>query len=107
MPVQDVGSGLTVLENVRGSGSIQGKSTWYALILWQLISKVVYFRFSGIVKMMNADRHLNGSRSRGRRSKTLQESDIQGLYMYGGVGVGKTMLMDMFVESKPSAVKVN
>jgi len=90
MPAQDVGSGLTVLENVRGSGSIQGKSTW----------------FSGIVKMMNSDKHLNGSRSRGRRSRAHQESDIQGLYMYGGVGVGKTMLMDMFVESKPSAIKV-
>lgn len=26
---------------------------------------------------------------------------LQGIYMWGGVGVGKTMLMDVFVESAP------
>jgi len=32
---------------------------------------------------------------------------VKGLYMYGGVGCGKTMLMDMFAESVPSSLKVS
>lgn len=32
---------------------------------------------------------------------------IQGLYMYGGVGCGKTMLMDMFVGCAPHSFKVH
>lgn len=31
-----------------------------------------------------------------------QETKLQGLYMYGGVGVGKTMLMDLLAHSAPS-----
>jgi predicted ATPase len=30
----------------------------------------------------------------------------KGLYMWGGVGVGKTMLMDIFVQSAPKEFKV-
>ena len=43
--------------------------------------------------------------SDGDAEKT-EESDVKGLYMYGGVGCGKTMLMDMFAESVPSSLKV-
>ena len=30
----------------------------------------------------------------------------KGLYMFGGVGTGKTMLMDLLVESAPTTFKV-
>ncbi len=36
-----------------------------------------------------------------------QETKLQGLYMYGGVGVGKTMLMDLLAHSAPSSFQVN
>lgn len=35
-----------------------------------------------------------------------EKSSIKGLYMYGGVGCGKTMLMDMFASSVPRDLKV-
>ncbi len=35
-----------------------------------------------------------------------QQTKLQGLYMYGGVGVGKTMLMDLLAHSAPSSFQV-
>lgn len=36
-----------------------------------------------------------------------QPSPAKGLYMYGGVGTGKTMLMDLLVHSAPPQFKVS
>ena len=35
-----------------------------------------------------------------------QEAKLAGLYMYGGVGVGKTMLMDLLAHSAPPNFQV-
>lgn len=35
-----------------------------------------------------------------------QQAKLQGLYMWGGVGVGKTMLMDLLAHSAPSSFQV-
>jgi predicted ATPase len=52
-----------------------------------------------------------GSLSRGGSSiaaaaQPLVPPLIRGLYMYGGVGCGKTMLMDLFVKEAPADFKV-
>ncbi|KAJ9515639.1 hypothetical protein QJQ45_021754 [Haematococcus lacustris] len=44
------------------------------------------------------------SHGAGRHHKA--HAHVKGLYMYGGVGVGKTMLMDVFVASSPPDYKV-
>ncbi|GLI64849.1 hypothetical protein VaNZ11_008232 [Volvox africanus] len=41
----------------------------------------------------------------GSQSSSAQDT-VLGLYMYGGVGCGKTMLMDLFVSTAPSHFKV-
>ncbi|CAI1589779.1 AFG1-like ATPase [Serratia quinivorans] len=42
----------------------------------------------------------------GKRSETTQQRPVQGLYMWGGVGRGKTWLMDMFFYSLPGERKL-
>jgi predicted ATPase len=37
----------------------------------------------------------------------LTGPSLRGIYMWGGVGVGKTMLMDLFVESAPRHFRVH
>ncbi len=42
----------------------------------------------------------------GKSSETTQQRPAQGLYMWGGVGRGKTWLMDMFFQSLPGERKL-
>lgn len=56
--------------------------------------------WSGINNLMTGD----GSESSGK--VTSSRPHIEGLYMYGGVGCGKTMLMDLFVEAAPPDLQV-
>lgn len=45
---------------------------------------------------------LFGAGSRAREESTAAAAAaVEGLYMYGGVGVGKTMLMDLLVKEAP------
>ncbi|MGO4743393.1 cell division protein ZapE [Serratia quinivorans] len=46
------------------------------------------------------------SRLLGKSSETLKQRPAQGLYMWGGVGRGKTWLMDMFFHSLPGDRKL-
>ena len=58
---------------------------------------------SGAELVRNKDGSKSGffSRLRNRFSKPEPVPVLQGLYMWGGVGRGKTFLMDLFVESLP------
>ena len=49
---------------------------------------------------------LGGGSGSGSSQSAAGQEQIQGLYMYGGVGVGKTMLMDLLVSSAPPEFKV-
>ncbi|KAF5836722.1 AFG1-like ATPase-domain-containing protein, partial [Dunaliella salina] len=73
-------SGLTIVDAVasKDDGSFSGGGFW-----------------SGINSLM-----------KGSRDSPSDRPHIQGLYMYGGVGCGKTMLMDLFVEAAPPELQV-
>ena len=43
----------------------------------------------------------------GSREQREAPQALQGLYMWGGVGVGKTMLMDLFAQAAPGQFKVS
>jgi cell division protein ZapE len=46
------------------------------------------------------------SRLLGKRNEVIKQRPVQGLYMWGGVGRGKTWLMDMFFHSLPGERKL-
>lgn len=50
---------------------------------------------------------LDGIRSSPTNEDTVVDPQIKGLYMYGGVGCGKTMLMDLFAACSPTQFMVD
>jgi hypothetical protein len=60
--------------------------------------------WSGISSFIQGRGDGEGGEGRGGASSSWPH--LQGLYMYGGVGVGKTMLMDLFVETAPKEFQV-
>jgi predicted ATPase len=55
--------------------------------------------WSGLSRMMRGQ-------TPGQHGVAQTGAGVKGLYMYGGVGCGKTMLMDLFVDTCPSNFKV-
>lgn len=49
----------------------------------------------------------NGGASHNGSAESDVQNAVRGLYMYGGVGCGKTMLMDVFVSTAPAHFKVS
>jgi predicted ATPase len=58
-------------------------------------------RFDGISNLLKAQSGLHGA-----AGPHGQRPAAKGLYMYGGVGCGKTMLMDLLVASAPREFQV-
>lgn len=75
-------------------------SAWAFTILLQWgrkqVSSPCACRWQGISTFLGDRRNQAGKQCR----------KVQGLYMYGGVGTGKTMLMDLLVDSAPPQFKV-
>jgi predicted ATPase len=58
-------------------------------------------RFDGLSTLLKSQSGLHGTAGPGGRRPS-----IKGLYMYGGVGCGKTMLMDLLVAAAPREFQV-
>lgn len=76
-------SGLTVVDNLSGQPPTETPSGWWS-------------RFTRALHGDGTAAAVQGGRA----------PVPQGLYMFGGVGCGKTMLMDLLVESTPREFKV-
>jgi len=74
-------SGLTLMDAMPDGGGAAGDG-WFASL------------FAG------------GDRGGAASASSASDAAPRGLYMYGGVGTGKTMLMDTFVEATAGVVKV-
>ncbi|KAG1667947.1 hypothetical protein FOA52_008319 [Chlamydomonas sp. UWO 241] len=85
-------SGLTMVDSLdsvsRGSGS-GGSGGW-----------------SLLGSLMGSSTAGSSSRRTGASTEPLTKPAVEGLYMHGGVGCGKTMLMDLFVDAAPAELQV-
>lgn len=93
-------SGLTMVDHVQGTGThgsldagTDAGGSWWS----GLRSAVMGGSSDGTL-----GRHRSSSSMHG-----TAEPAVKGLYMYGGVGCGKTMLMDLFVDTTPPHFKVS
>lgn len=73
------------------------------------VTCLIHGRWSNLANIMHNDHASTpGTRKIVSQSKrTCGSQPVQGLYMYGGVGVGKTMLMDLFVFSATPEFRVS
>lgn len=77
------GRGLTLVEAAPAAKSPSGGGGW----------------FSGLLSGL-------GGRGESTAAATAGTPAVRGLYMYGGVGVGKTMLMDLLAKNAPGYFQV-
>lgn len=66
-------------------------------------------RFSELSTLIKSGAGLHGSTLSGTTGSSVPGSRgpaVQGLYMFGGVGCGKTMLMDLLVAAAPKEFQV-
>ncbi|KAJ7554939.1 hypothetical protein O6H91_05G016100 [Diphasiastrum complanatum] len=82
-------------------------------VLQALYDEILEKASDGSLEITSAD-DISNSKGRGGRwfwsnlfsmGQSFGPSYVKGLYMYGGVGTGKTMLMDMFYEELPGSWK--
>jgi predicted ATPase len=70
-------------------------------VLLRIMSPPPPNRFSELSTLIKSGAGLHGGALSG------QQKRVQGLYMFGGVGCGKTMLMDLLVASAPKEFQVS
>ncbi len=62
--------------------------------------------WAGVSSLLGGGGDSSAAALQRQQQAQAQQVHTQGLYMYGGVGVGKTMLMDVFVETATHDMKV-
>lgn len=83
------GQPLTSSSSGRGNGSGGGAFSWLSGL--------------GLGRSSSGP---SGAGAGGGQSAADRPPAVRGLYMYGGVGCGKTMLMDLFVDTAPKHFRV-
>ena len=103
--VKDVDGGKSLKEFISQNDSVVSPATAYEELVKNGFLKPDDKQSSVIEELMNLHQKLDGysanSSSQGWLSNMFSqknENKIRGLYLYGNVGTGKTMLMDMFYE---------
>ena len=88
-------SGLTMMEPVAGGASSASRGAAGASSWW-----------SGLSGLVGGGGGGKPAAKAGAAGTPHRAPAVQGLYMFGGVGCGKTMLMDLFVSTAPPEFKV-